>query len=137
MIFPSGSPLFFNAAISCSSVKSRYDSNMFLPRLLIQYLPRRFFYRCGVLYHLRCLLLLLCFLPLRCLLPLWCLLPLRCLLPHALPHNLIGKHTCCHRCVQGIDIPLHRNGCHKITVLAHQSANTLAFTADDKTDRSF
>ena len=52
MIFPSGSPLFFNAAISCSSVKSRYDSNMFLPRLLIQYyLPRRFF------------------LPLRCSLP--------------------------------------------------------------------
>ena len=58
-------------------------------------------------------------------------------LHHSLTHNLICQHTSCHRCVQGVDISLHRDRCDEITFFPHQTADTFALIANHQTDRSF
>ena len=58
-------------------------------------------------------------------------------LHHSLTHNLICQHASCHRCVQGVDISLHRDRCDEITFFPHQTADTFTLIANHQTDRSF
>lgn len=57
-----------------------------------------------------------------------------CSLPQSLADNFIGKHSCCHGSIQGIDITLHGNGSHHIAFFLYQTAYPFPFITDYQTD---
>ena len=56
--------------------------------------------------------------------------------PQPLPGDLVQNNAARHRSIQRIDLTLHRQCRHKVALLFHQSADSIALRADNQTYRT-